>query len=119
MIQGNLSAYRAQPSVIREFCPSCGSTLSYRKDAAGNQTLEEAASVIYIAVANLDQPSLYPPDEVVHGQEKIGWFHLGGDIPIRDFTSPTAGQLQSSSIDQFQTGEIETPPLDLDVTEIS
>lgn len=105
IIQGSLSAYRSKPNVIREFCPGCGSTLSYGKDAVGDKALAEAASIIYIAVANLDDPGHYPPDEVVHGLEKIEWFHLGGDIPVRDFTSPSCGHLQFGGIKQPQTGK--------------
>ena len=117
VVQGNLSAYRSPPNVIRAFCPSCGSNLSYGKDAAGDQALEEAASIIYIAVANLDNPDLYPPDEVVHGKEKIKWFHLGGDIPIHDFISPKAGHLQFGGIDRPQEEGHGIGGLDFDVTE--
>ena len=118
VIRGNLTSYISQPNVIREFCPKCGSTLTYGKDAAGNQALEEAAKVIYIAVASLDNPSVYPPDEVVHGQEKIGWLQLGNDIPIRDFISPSAGHLQFGGINQPQTNIQKSSGSEPDLDEI-
>ena len=117
IVQGNLSAYRSRPNVVREFCPSCGSTLTYRKEAAGDQKLEEAASVIYIAVANLDNPNLYPPDEVVHGQEKFKWLHLGDNMPIRDSISPTSGHLQFGGINQMSEDSFGAGSVDIDVTD--
>ena len=73
LILGRLTQFRSSPHVIREFCPNCGSTLTYAKDARGAPELEEAARAIYVAVASLDNPDAYPPDEVVHTQEAIGW----------------------------------------------
>jgi len=102
VIGGKLKSYISKPNVIREFCSKCGSTLTYAKDAAGNKTLEEAARIIYVAVASLDDPQVYPPDEVVHGKEKIEWLQLGNDIPIREFLSPDAGHLQFGGINQSQ-----------------
>jgi hypothetical protein len=41
----------------------------------------------------------YPPDEIVHGAERISWLNLDGSIPIREFISPDAGQLQFGGLD--------------------
>ena len=68
--------------------------LTYEKDARGDPALEEAARVVYIAVATLDDPEAYPPDEVVHARERIHWLDLGHHIPQHDFVSPGAGHLQ-------------------------
>ena len=102
VFKGNLNSYISQPNVTREFCSKCGSTLTYGKNAAGNPALAEAANIIYVAVASLDEPQAYPPDEVVHGQEKIEWLHLGNEIPIRDFVSPVVSHLQFGGINQTQ-----------------
>ena len=99
IVEGQISEYRSSPHVVRSFCPVCGSTLTYGKDAAGVPELEAAARIIYIAVASLDDPSMFPPDEVVHGQEKIEWMHFGDGIPVRQFISETAGELQFGGID--------------------
>jgi hypothetical protein len=103
LTNGDPAAFRSSPNVVREFCPNCGSTITYRKEAGGSPELEEAARIIYIAVASLDDPSAYPPDEVVHGQERIGWLHLSDDIPMREFISPSAGDLQFGGIEQART----------------
>ncbi|MDX1528060.1 MAG: hypothetical protein R3337_05490 [Gammaproteobacteria bacterium] len=95
-------AFKSSAHVIREFCPRCGTTFTYQKVAGRAPKLEEAARVVYIAVASLDDPGAYPPDEVVHGRERIEWLHLGGEIPIHDFTSPGSGHLQFGGIEARQ-----------------
>ena len=102
-LQGVPAGFNSSPNVFREFCPKCGTTLTYRKIAHGNPALEEAARLVYVLVATLDEPDTYPPDEVVHGQERISWLHLPDDIPIRDSISPKAGHLQFGGIDQDDT----------------
>jgi hypothetical protein len=106
IITGQPVGYRSSPRVVREFCPICGTTLNYGKDATGASELEAAAKLIYVAVASMDDPEVYPPDEVVHGQERIGWLHLNSDIPLREFVSPNAGHLQFGGIDQARATEI-------------
>lgn len=106
VIVGGLTQFRSSPHAIREFCPNCGSTLTYAKDARGAPELEEASKVIYVAVASLDIPEAYPPDEVVHTQEAISWMHFGGGLPLRDFISPTTGHLQFGGITESEAAEI-------------
>jgi hypothetical protein len=106
LTRGQPTAYRSSPHGVREFCPNCGSTLNYGKEAGGVAALEEAARIIYVAVASLDDPAAYPPDEVVHARERIDWFHPAGDIPVQEFVSPTAGHLQFGGIDQTRASEL-------------
>ena len=96
--QGELVAFRSSPNVIRRFCSRCGTTLTYEKDARGDPALEEAARIVYIAVATLDDPGAYPPDEVVHSRERMNWLDLGDSIPLHEFTSAEAGHLQFGGI---------------------
>ncbi len=96
--RGKPAAFRSSSHVIRRFCPRCGATLTYEKDARGDPALQEPARVVYIAVATLDDPGAYPPDEVVHVRERIDWLDLGDRIPRHDFLSPEAGHLQFGGI---------------------
>jgi hypothetical protein len=98
LLRGELAAFRSSPHVVRRFCPRCGTTLTYEKDARGAPALEEAAGIVYIAVATLDDPKAYPPDEVVHTRERIAWLDLGDGIPLREDISPDAGHLQFGGI---------------------
>jgi hypothetical protein len=108
LTEGDPATFRSSSRVTREFCSNCGSTLTYGKDASDAPELEEAARIIYVSVASLDDPSAYPPDEVVHAQERIGWLHLGDSIPLREFVSPSAGHLQFGGIDQARATELAT-----------
>lgn len=96
---GAPKAFRSSTHVLRTFCPKCGSTLTYEKDAAGTPELEAAASLVYIAVASLDNPELFPPDEIVHSREKLSWMEFGTSIPVRDFISDAAANLQFGGVD--------------------
>jgi hypothetical protein len=91
LTRGQPMVFKSSPHVVREFCPNCGSTLTYGKEAGGVAALEQAARVIYVAVASLDDPGAYPPD---------------GDIPVREFVSPTAGHLQFGGIDEARAAEL-------------
>jgi hypothetical protein len=99
ILSGEPTQYISSKHVIREFCPICGSTLTYGKDAKGLPELEAAAQLIYIAVASFDDPNSFPPAEIVHGREKIEWMNFAGNIPVREFVSKSAGDLQFGGID--------------------
>ncbi|NKB54622.1 MAG: hypothetical protein GKR97_20865 [Rhizobiaceae bacterium] len=96
---GFLRQFHSSPHAVREFCGRCASTLTYRKISLGVEELKQAARLVYISVASLDNPSAFPPDEVVHGKEMIDWFNLDSPIPVRDFISSTAGHLQFGGLD--------------------
>ena len=98
LLQGEPVAFRSSPNVIRRFCPRCGTTLSYEKEAQGSVTFAEAARIVYVAVATLDDPEAFPPDEVVRAGERVSWLDLGNSIPMREILSPTAGHLQVGRI---------------------
>ena len=109
---GEPKRFRSSPHVIREFCSNCGSTLTYQKTADSAPELAEAARLIYIAVASLDHPNAYPPDEIVHGQERFQWLNLDNSIPIRASISPTSGHLQFGGIGHNHNTETAQKHLD-------
>lgn len=88
------SVFRSSPDVLRSFCPRCGTSLTYRKDAAADIALTEAASVVYISVPTLDRPELFPPTEVVRYAERVCWLELAPTVPLREGLSGTASHLQ-------------------------
>ena len=104
--RGDPTKFCSSKHVVRSFCPVCGSTLTYGKHAKGVAELKAAASLVYIAVASLDDPELYPPDEIVHGQEMFSWMQFSEDIPVRPFVSEAAGQLQFGGIDPDLAAEL-------------
>lgn len=106
LAEGKPKQFQSSNHVVREFCGQCGATLTYRKVANGIAELEAAARLVYVAVASLDNPAEYPPDEVVHGAERIGWLNLDDTIPMRVFISPDAGELQFCALDQTSKASV-------------
>lgn len=106
LIRGTPTDFRSSMHVLRQFCPRCGSTLTYAKEARGVAELEAAARIVYIAVPGLDDPTLYPPDEVIHFRERVPWLHLAGEIPLRERLSAENNHLQFSGIASAKS----TPP---------
>jgi len=65
--------YRSSTGVVRRFCPSCGSPISYES--------ERWADEIHLLVQCFDQPeSLLPTGHVFVG-EQLRWLHLADGLP--------------------------------------
>ena len=58
-------AYRSSPEVVRRFCATCGSALSYEH--------ANSAGTIDITTLTLDEPNRFPPDQEVWLEHKIPW----------------------------------------------
>jgi hypothetical protein len=64
-LSGNPRAYRSSQGVVRQFCGTCGSQLTY--ESAGSPTS------IDITTASLDNPNLFPPTLEVWMEHKVNW----------------------------------------------
>lgn len=65
--------YRSSARVLRTFCGSCGSPLTY--------FLEDKPDKIDIMTCTLDDPAAFPPTEHVWVSEKLSWEILGDGLP--------------------------------------
>lgn len=67
--------FQSSKNVVRTFCGTCGTSLSYQ--AKGR------AEDIDITTASLDNPEQYPPRKLVFAKEKLNWdVHL--NLPEAD-----------------------------------
>lgn len=66
--QGDPKVYESSPKVLRSFCSTCGTSLTYRH--------LEQSSGIDITTASLDDPELFPPTQDIFCQEKLSWEKL-------------------------------------------
>ena len=105
ILKGKPRSFRSSPHVIRTSCPICGSTLTYEKTTDVGEQLSEAAKLVYIAVVSLDDPTLYPPDEIVFGRDKVPWLELAGSIPLHEGVSPSANHLQFEGVGRSAKNE--------------
>lgn len=78
------SINESSEGVLRGFCPQCGTSLTYGRDPA----FEAVEPTLYISAATLDDPSAYPPTEVVWYAQRPEWFELGESVPRHDTISP-------------------------------
>lgn len=70
---GTPTAFASSPPVRREFCPSCGTGLTYRHaDVAGE---------VDITIASLDDPNAVPPRDRTEVAEKPAWEVLCDRLP--------------------------------------
>ena len=65
ILSGNPRTYRSLQSVVRQFCGTCGSQLSY-------ESVERPAT-IDITTASLDNPNLFPPTLEVWLEHRVSW----------------------------------------------
>jgi hypothetical protein len=65
IISGQPRAYRSSLGVVRQFCGTCGSQLSY-ENAASPTTVD-------ITTASMDNPNLFPPNLEVWLEHRVSW----------------------------------------------
>ncbi len=83
-LSGSPRVYTSSEGVLRGFCETCGTSLTYGRDPV----FEAVEPTLYVAAATLDDPDAYPPTEVVWYGERPGWFGLSDDIPLHEAISP-------------------------------
>ena len=65
MLSGQPRLYRSSQGVVRRFCGTCGSQLSYES--------AESPTTIDITTASMDNPSLFPPTLEVWLEHRVAW----------------------------------------------
>lgn len=65
ILTGKPRVYRSSQGVIRQFCGTCGSQLSYESI--------ENPTTIDITTASLDNPNLFPPTLEVWLEHRVSW----------------------------------------------
>ena len=64
-LSGNPREYRSSQGVVRRFCGTCGSQLTYEN--------AKSPTSIDITTASLDNPGLFPPTLEVWLEHKVTW----------------------------------------------
>ena len=73
------ASYASSPGVVRQFCPRCGSPISYQGDRWPTE--------LHLYVCNFDQPESFEPEFHVNVLEQIPWVHLADDLPRHELSS--------------------------------
>jgi hypothetical protein len=72
-VTGEPASFRSSPPVLRTFCPTCGTPLTYQRDS-GPDTID-------ITTATLDFPDRFPPVKEIWIEHKLGWECLNESLP--------------------------------------
>jgi hypothetical protein len=66
------ATYQSSPDAWRDFCPTCGSQMTYRSSRFPDET--------HFYAASLDDPAIYTPTAHVHTDEILPWVHLNDGL---------------------------------------
>jgi catechol 2,3-dioxygenase-like lactoylglutathione lyase family enzyme len=64
--RGEPTRFRSSPPVVRSFCASCGTPLTYQHDAF--------AAAVDVTTASLDDPERFPPADHTWVSERLRWW---------------------------------------------
>jgi len=73
LIRGELAQYQSSEGVLRGFCASCGTGVTYRNQGRIDQ--------IDVAVATLDNPGSLQPEYHIWISHKLSWVTPGNQLP--------------------------------------
>ncbi|HUF20471.1 MAG TPA: GFA family protein [Burkholderiales bacterium] len=71
--QGQPARYDSSDIAYREFCPRCGTQLTYRARAKPHE--------VDITSASLDEPERAPPKDHIWTRSHIRWFEVADELP--------------------------------------
>jgi hypothetical protein len=66
--QAEPSKYASSPGVLRGFCPTCGSTMTYEG--------ERWPTEVHFHVGVLDEPQAFAPQGEAFPDERLPWLHI-------------------------------------------
>ena len=69
--------FSSSEGVLRGFCDTCGTTLSYSGENFGGEN-------IFISTATFENPDFFVPTEQVFSCESLSWLPLNDSIPKVD-----------------------------------
>jgi hypothetical protein len=80
--QGQPRSYRSSERVVRTFCPTCGTPLTYAND--------EYPAALDVTTASLDEPERFPPRDHVWTSHALPWLELVDTLPRHEKFRPTS-----------------------------
>lgn len=81
--KGNPATFRSSEHVLRGFCGTCGTTLTFQDDQHPDD--------IDIATASLDDPEAVPPRDHTFAAERLSWMRMGDGLPAYPRTRSEGG----------------------------
>lgn len=77
--RGEPKGYRSSATVVRSFCPACGTPLSYED--------ERLPGEVYVPVGIFEDPDAFEPEAHNWVSQRIPWFDIRDDLPRHEHSS--------------------------------
>lgn len=71
--RGKPKGYRSSETVVRSFCPHCGTPLSYKDGGLPGE--------VYVPIGVFDAPEAFEPEVHDWASQRIPWFEVHDDLP--------------------------------------
>jgi hypothetical protein len=81
IVTGTPARYPSSPKVVRTFCGTCGTPLTYAH--------ADFPSGIDVTVCSLDEPERFPPADHTWVDHRVGWLRANEDLPAYGGRRPT------------------------------
>ena len=75
-VRGEPRRFASSERAHREFCPDCGTPLTYQND--------ETPDEIDVATCTLDDPGAVPPDVHIWTRRQVPWIKLADQLPTHE-----------------------------------
>jgi hypothetical protein len=82
VVAGTPASYRSSSHVVRTFCGTCGTSLTYQSTRTPHE--------IDITTCSLDDPEEVPPRDHTHASAKLSWIKLADGLPAYAELRPKA-----------------------------
>ena len=77
--RGETKGYQSSATVVRSFCPACGTPLSYED--------ERLPGEVYVPVGIFEDPAAFEPEAHDWVSQRIPWFNVRDDLPRHEQSS--------------------------------
>ena len=81
-VRGTPAAYLSSPGVLRRFCATCGTSLTWES--------EQTAGEVDVTICSLDDPAAVPPRDHVRTAARVPWDALCDGLPAFPGSRPQA-----------------------------
>jgi len=78
-LRGEPKGYRSSATVMRSFCPDCGTPLSYEDGRLPGE--------VYVPIGVFDDPEAFEPKAHNWASQRIRWFDVRDDLPQHEQSS--------------------------------
>lgn len=73
VVAGSPTSYRSSSHVVRTFCGTCGTPLTYQSAHTQHE--------IDVTTCSLDDPEAVPPRDHTHASSRLSWIKLADGLP--------------------------------------